>query len=635
MKRLIFKRLLNTVIIVVVLSAAINLVADILTCQHMMEQESHRLFSQIKLLLSESKSDLTSVESSYRETCINNATAVAYILKQNPNALNSVDELNKIATYVEVDEIHIFDKTGTIIFGTVPDYYGYSFDSGEQIAFFAPMLKNKTLKLCQDIQPNTAEGKSMQYAAVWSEDGEMIIQIGNEPVRVIEATKKNELSHILSLLSTDDGVSLYAANKTTREIIGSTDKEAIGKTLSDAGFDEYYITNDPNGFHDVINKKDVFCVFTEFDSFVLGRACTTSSLYEDIPKNIFIICLSAAIIAAFMVYTITTYLNTHIVHAISDINLELKEITEGNLDKKVNVDTTPEFIELSSHINSMVASVLSSTNKISHVLDHTELRIGVYEYNKKMAGVQVTKQLPDILGLDEKEANALFSDYKVFEECLNELRNYPVDNFENTYILSTGDSIKYIRLESIKDGSSVLGILIDETEDFLEYNRVENERDTDILTGLFNRKGLDVRIEKILETPDVLKYSAVIMIDADGLKTINDKYGHNIGDAYLCNIADQIKEISPDTSILSRQGGDEFVLFYYGFNSEEELTEHINKLNNIRDNCFFTTEDNIKITLKFSMGYSLYDSSKGDFGVFLLEADRTMYTDKRERKNKL
>ena len=52
---------------------------------------------------------------------------------------------------MSIDEIHIFDKTGKIYSGTVPKYYGYNFNSGKQIGYFKPMLKNKTLTMCQDV----------------------------------------------------------------------------------------------------------------------------------------------------------------------------------------------------------------------------------------------------------------------------------------------------------------------------------------------------------------------------------------------------------------------------------------------------------------------------------------------------
>ena len=55
-----------------------------------------------------------------------------------------------------VDEIHLFDDQGTIYSGSAPKYFGYNFDSGTQMEYFKPMLKDKSLTMCQDVTPNTA-----------------------------------------------------------------------------------------------------------------------------------------------------------------------------------------------------------------------------------------------------------------------------------------------------------------------------------------------------------------------------------------------------------------------------------------------------------------------------------------------
>lgn len=93
---------------------------------------------------------------------------------------------------MEVDEIHIIDAAGEIVSGTHPQYYGYSFDSGEQMNYFKPMLKDKSLKMVQDIEPNTAEHKLMQYSAMWNSTGEFIVEAGIEPVNVSKVTEKND-----------------------------------------------------------------------------------------------------------------------------------------------------------------------------------------------------------------------------------------------------------------------------------------------------------------------------------------------------------------------------------------------------------------------------------------------------------
>ena len=69
--------------------------------------------------------------------------------------------------------------TQKVIFTAVlcQKYFGYSFDSGEQMAYFKPMLKDKKLTMCQDVTPNTSEAKEMMYAIAWNEAGNKMIQV--------------------------------------------------------------------------------------------------------------------------------------------------------------------------------------------------------------------------------------------------------------------------------------------------------------------------------------------------------------------------------------------------------------------------------------------------------------------------
>ena len=136
-----------------------------------------KIFEQMDKMLEENQKELTRLRQEYAAKCLHNTEAIAYILEKNTGVGNDRYELRKIAEFMEVDEIHIIDAAGEIVSGTHPQYYGYSFDSGKQMNYFKPMLKDKSLKMVQDIEPNTAEHKLMQYSAMWNSTGEFIVQV--------------------------------------------------------------------------------------------------------------------------------------------------------------------------------------------------------------------------------------------------------------------------------------------------------------------------------------------------------------------------------------------------------------------------------------------------------------------------
>ena len=78
-----------------------------------------------------------------------------------------------------------------------------------------------------------------------------------------------------------------------------------------------------------------------------------------------------------------------------------------------------------------------------------------------------------------------------------------------------------------------VGLVEDVTAATLERRRIEHERDYDVLTGLYNRRAFDARAKKLFRMPEKLGHAALLMMDMDNLKHINDTFGHDWGDRYI------------------------------------------------------------------------------------------------------
>ena len=172
---------------------------------------------------------------SLKDDYIVRAKAVSYIVDAKPQVENDVEELQKIAKLMAVDEIHLFDETGRITSGSVPKYFGYSFDSGKQMSYFKPMLTDKSLTMCQDVTPNTSEGKAMMYAITWNEAGPMMVQVGLKPQRLLDELKQNEISTVVSDMPVYKGMEIYVADADTVLVKGATDCDKIGRSFRNLG----------------------------------------------------------------------------------------------------------------------------------------------------------------------------------------------------------------------------------------------------------------------------------------------------------------------------------------------------------------------------------------------------------------
>ncbi len=83
---------------------------------------------------------------------------------------------------------------------------------------------------------------------------------------------------------------------------------------------------------------------------------------------------------------------------------------------------------------------------------------------------------------------------------------------------------------------------------------------TDPLTGLANRRALDDQIAQLLRPSTRTRPFKLALLDLDGFKPVNDRYGHAFGDKLLCSVADRLKELVGSHGLVVRQGGDEFAV---------------------------------------------------------------------------
>jgi diguanylate cyclase (GGDEF)-like protein len=208
---------------------------------------------------------------SLKDDYIVRAKAVSYIVDAKPQVENDVEELQKIAKLMSVDEIHLFDETGCITSGSVPKYFGYSFDSGTQMSYFKPMLTDKSLTMCQDVTPNTSEGKAMMYAITWNEAGTMMVQVGLKPQRLLDELKQNEISTVVSDMPVYKGMELYVADADTELVKGATDCDKIGKNFHDLGIPTDIKESDKPTVRQIsVNDSGCRCVIRRGDKYIVA-----------------------------------------------------------------------------------------------------------------------------------------------------------------------------------------------------------------------------------------------------------------------------------------------------------------------------------------------------------------------------
>lgn len=150
--------------------------------------------------------------------------------------------------------------------------------------------------------------------------------------------------------------------------------------------------------------------------------------------------------------------------------------------------------------------------------------------------------------------------------AINELLSTDQSHYENDHLMVTLAGERWHRLELDREQQSerVIVTLTDIHARKLTELKHERASRTDSLTGLLNRRGVLEALQPLSGQHHTLLY-----IDLDGFKPVNDSYGHAVGDLVLKKVARRIQSCTQDDAIISRLGGDEFILIISDYKTDE------------------------------------------------------------------
>lgn len=162
------------------------------------------------------------------------------------------------------------------------------------------------------------------------------------------------------------------------------------------------------------------------------------------------------------------------------------------------------------------------------------------------------------------------------------------------------------------------------TKELVEKNKILNSiSNQDTVTKLYNRRYFDQALQEKMKRIKPPRNIALLFIDLDRFKTINDTYGHGVGDRILMEISRRLKAWDKENAVLARLGGDEFVLAFdgwFGYHQVEFLADEIIK------SCSESIEiDGYIFHVTMSVGISIYPIDAKNCEALMKNADIAMY----------
>ncbi len=244
----------------------------------------------------------------------------------------------------------------------------------------------------------------------------------------------------------------------------------------------------------------------------------------------------------------------------------------------------------------------------------------VFENNKfyKTCSFKSKDVLPDLFKLENDKSNIYyFSPIHHNDRCFGYLvicgSNFPLSNpLYNSLVMGIGNGLEHIRK------MTCLNNLVQELDMLSIF---------DPLTNIYNRNGFMRFARNILHKGEKHKPVVLMFIDMDGLKYINDTYGHQEGDIAIVTLANTLKEVCTNGEVFSRYGGDEFIVLAQNYKKidAEKLKSKIEK-SLLKYNFSSDKEYNVEASIGYFITYFKEDTSIYDL---ISLADKKMYENKK------
>ena len=496
--------------------------------------------------------------------------AAEKIVSMNGKNIND-DLLKRICGDLKVYEICWYSPEGEIIYSNLEPNLGWKPPIGHPVENFRISDKSE---LMEDIRQDSVSGDYVKYGYLRNADG-TFIQVGIKANEVESLTEKFNYQTLVEKLAVEENVThVILVNKNLETIADSNIKN----------IDMVYSKNQEQEIQEALNNK-----ISTKESYYEETGKKEMTIYVPINKNrnvanvlilsystekvyyyIYMLAIKSSVVAIIAIFGILWMKNKNIIKPVNRLDKCINEIDiENNIKYRIPLEEGDTFFGIASSIN----NILDKTSSYFYEL----------------------KEYEEELQASNEEISATYQQLASSEE---ELR---------------------AQYEEIQDYTQKLENLQEELKHIAYY---------DFLTDLPNRR---MFIKKLEEEISENKFGAVMLMDIDNFKGINDTLGHGYGDKVLIKVAEELKNYKDEKIFVSRFGGDEFFILFEGEDDGVKIENYVKHITDIFRNKLLI--ENEEIYISCSLGITLYPRDSREVSQLIMNADMAMYKVKNTGKN--
>lgn len=577
-----------------------------------------QMISQVEDTYDQSEEKLKSNEEVFKSYYLNRVYAIDYILSNNPKENLNIESLEKISQLMDIESIYLIDNNGIIVLSDDESSIGLDLLNSKSAHKFWKLIKsNNSNDYVIDLDAISIIGNEEKiYIGIKSTlEDYSVIQIAVDREALKSIGEKDSIQYIIKSIPTIYERTIFIVNEETGSLEGITVNNEQDLVFDGIDNNKDFIKK----LHDLtkaslakINGKYRYVKTRIVGDYIIGGYIDADFVYNGLALEIIYLTLGILIVFLVMILIFKFIMKKYILTDIFSIGKNIKSLITGNYNIEFDVMQETELKEVARMLNYLKDSYKYKSERMTRIMSTISSHIAIFECLYLINRNFFSDNIQEILGLDDESWEEISKEPKKFQNYIESIeKSGSVVNVNN----------KFLSIVSFKKEGEFYGMILDKTYEEEARNRIEKISETDGLTKLLNRRGLENRLKDIFKSDN--SNGVLIIFDLDNFKSVNDILGHPIGDEVLKIFSRCLTNSFRENDIISRIGGDEFVVFINKNMELDTLSKKLDGLlNNIRSDLNYYYKN---YGLSTSIGVAYRDNHINTYEELYEEADKGLY----------
>lgn len=577
-----------------------------------------QMISQVEGTYDQSEEKLKSNEEVFKSYYLNRVYAIDYILSNNPKENLNIESLEKISQLMDIEAIYLIDNNGIIVLSDDESSIGLDLLNSKSAHKFWKLIKsNNSNDYVIDLDAISIIGNEEKiYIGIKSTlEDYSVIQIAVDREALKSVGEKDSIQYIIKSIPTIYERTIFIVNEETGSLEGITVNNEQDLVFDGIDNNKDFIKK----LHDLtkaslakINGKYRYVKTRIVGDYIIGGYIDADFVYNGLALEIIYLTLGILIVFLVMILIFKFIMKKYILTDIFSIGKNIKSLITGNYNIEFDVMQETELKEVARMLNYLKDSYKYKSERMTRIMSTISSHIAIFECLYLINRNFFSDNIQEILGLDDESWEEISKEPKKFQNYIESIeKSGSVVNVNN----------KFLSIVSFKKEGEFYGMILDKTYEEEARNRIEKISETDGLTKLLNRRGLENRLKDIFKSNN--SNGVLIIFDLDNFKSVNDILGHPIGDEVLKIFSRCLTNSFRENDIISRIGGDEFVVFINKNMELDTLSKKLDGLlNNIRSDLNYYYKN---YGLSTSIGVAYRDNHINTYEELYEEADKGLY----------